>query len=375
MIKLVLVAVLGALLLPGAAFGQATRTWVSGVGDDANPCSRTAPCKTWAGAISKTATAGEIDALDSGGFGAVTITKSITLNGGESLASILVNGTNGVVVNIAQGNPSDPDRRVVLRNLSITGAGSGAFAGLAGVRVDQVKSLHLEQVDIGKFSADAIDFTPLASSGDSLSLSLDRVSIRDNNRNGLVAAAATADQQLRVLVRDSTVASTTGTVGIDGERGIGISADTGAHVWLTQTSVFDNLIGLKTFARLGQPGVIDDFCDNQIAGNADNGTAPNRLCPQPEPQTNTVTNNNNTVTQGPTVVVEKPAPAICVVPELTGLKLSAAKRGLKAAGCRLGKVTRKRSSRSSVGRVTSQRTKAGRKVKLNTKVHVKVGKR
>lgn len=61
-----------------SAWAQATRTWVSSVGDDANPCSRTAPCKTLAGAISKTAAGGEIDALDPGGFGALMITKSIT---------------------------------------------------------------------------------------------------------------------------------------------------------------------------------------------------------------------------------------------------------------------------------------------------------
>src|SRR5436853_3856995 len=82
-----------------AAQAQATRTWVSGVGDDANPCSRTAPCKTFAGAISKTADGGEIDALDPGGFGTVTITKSITIEGAGTLASILNAGTNGVNVN------------------------------------------------------------------------------------------------------------------------------------------------------------------------------------------------------------------------------------------------------------------------------------
>src|SRR5438045_6912203 len=73
------------------ADAQATRTWVSGVGDDANPCSRTAPCKTFAGAISKTAEGGEIDALDPGGFGTVTITKAITLEGtqGSGFGSIL----------------------------------------------------------------------------------------------------------------------------------------------------------------------------------------------------------------------------------------------------------------------------------------------
>src|SRR5688500_2946121 len=67
------------LMLAAPAQAQATRTWVSGVGDDANPCSRTAPCKTFAGAISKTAAAGEINCLDPGGFGGLTITKSIMI--------------------------------------------------------------------------------------------------------------------------------------------------------------------------------------------------------------------------------------------------------------------------------------------------------
>src|SRR5437762_8424071 len=79
-------------------FAQATRTWVSGVGDDASPCSRTAPCKTFAGAISKTAAGGEIDALDPGGFGAVTITKAITIDGHNTMTSVLASGGNGIVI-------------------------------------------------------------------------------------------------------------------------------------------------------------------------------------------------------------------------------------------------------------------------------------
>src|SRR5450756_2861664 len=90
--------IVAALLVPRVALGQATRTWVSGVGDDANPCSRTAPCKTFAGAISKTAPHGEIDVLDPGGFGAVTITKSISIEADGELAGLLVSGTNGIVV-------------------------------------------------------------------------------------------------------------------------------------------------------------------------------------------------------------------------------------------------------------------------------------
>src|SRR5690348_9026429 len=86
-------------LLASSAFAQATRTWVSGVGDDANPCSRTAPCKTFAGAISKTAAGGEISVLDPGGFGTVTITKAITINGEGNLAGIISAGGNAIVVN------------------------------------------------------------------------------------------------------------------------------------------------------------------------------------------------------------------------------------------------------------------------------------
>src|SRR5215468_7208489 len=91
-------SILTIIIMAGATFAsaQATRTWVSGVGDDVNPCSRTAPCKTFAGAISKTAAGGEISVLDPGGYGAVTITKSITISGNGDDTSILVSGTNGI---------------------------------------------------------------------------------------------------------------------------------------------------------------------------------------------------------------------------------------------------------------------------------------
>ena len=134
------------VLSPPAAHAQATRTWVSGVGDDINPCSRTAPCKTWAGAISKTAPGGEVSALDPAGFGAVTITKSITLNGDGTLAGIINAGTSGVIVNATAAD------HVVLRNLSINGGGQlnvpGAPGGLFGVRFLNGKTLTLDNVTI-----------------------------------------------------------------------------------------------------------------------------------------------------------------------------------------------------------------------------------
>jgi hypothetical protein len=128
------------------ANAQATRTWVSGVGDDANPCSRTAPCKTFAGAISKTAAKGEISVLDPGGFGAVNITKSITLNGDGTLAGILASLVNGIIVNA----PATTDV-VYIRNLTINGAGNGTN----GIRFIGAGKLYVENCAIYGFSSAA----------------------------------------------------------------------------------------------------------------------------------------------------------------------------------------------------------------------------
>src|ERR1700742_2254681 len=142
-----------AVLLAGfsyTAFGQATRTWVSGVGDDTTPCSRTAPCKTFAGAISKTAPGGEISVLDPGGFGAVTITKAITIDGDGTLAGILAATVNGIIV-----NAGDQDV-VVIRSISINGT-SGANIGLNGIRYLAGRSLRVENCSISGFSQQGID--------------------------------------------------------------------------------------------------------------------------------------------------------------------------------------------------------------------------
>lgn len=122
----ILVALAALFVLQASpAMAQATRTWVSGVGDDANPCSRTAPCKTFAGAISKTAAGGEINTLDPGGFGAVTITKSITIRSDSVEAGILVSGTNGIIINAGASD------KVVLDGLDFEGLGTG----LSGVNI------------------------------------------------------------------------------------------------------------------------------------------------------------------------------------------------------------------------------------------------
>ena len=126
-----------ALAIPSSAFGQATRTWVSGVGDDANPCSRTAPCKTFAGAISKTANGGEINCLDPGGFGGLTINKSLTIKCHYTEGGALVAGTNGFVINATAND------KVTLKGLDINGAGTGARAARVGIKVERAAYVHV----------------------------------------------------------------------------------------------------------------------------------------------------------------------------------------------------------------------------------------
>jgi len=140
-----------------AAQAQSTRTFVSGVGNDADPCSRTAPCRTFSGALIKTFINGEINALDPGGYGTLNLTKSIIIDGtnGSGYGSILASGTTGVIVNIAPGNPNDPHRSVRLRNLSINGTGpSGAVGtrtGTDGVRMIAGTSLIIDNTVINDF--------------------------------------------------------------------------------------------------------------------------------------------------------------------------------------------------------------------------------
>jgi len=138
------------LVLASAAQAQATRTWVSGVGDDVNPCSRTAPCKTFAGAISKTAKDGEISVLDPGGYGAVTITKSIYINGthGAGYGSIIASLVNGVIINITDA--ADVRKAVRLRSLDI----NGASTGINGVSILAANNVWVEDCVIDGFTGD-----------------------------------------------------------------------------------------------------------------------------------------------------------------------------------------------------------------------------
>jgi Right handed beta helix region len=197
------------------ANAQATRTWVSGVGDDANPCSRTAPCKTFAGAISKTANCGEIDALDPGGFGAVTITKSITIDGTGTLAGILASLTTGVIVNATATDV------ITIRGLTI----NGACNGIRGMNILQAKTVNVEDCVIFRFANEGI----LVNESSDMTLNVRNTVIRDNVGDGISTTTSSGSQGVKTTLEHTSLIG----------NGRGLHARSGSRV-TARNSVFSN---------------------------------------------------------------------------------------------------------------------------------------
>jgi hypothetical protein len=190
------------LFATSSASAQAVRTWVSQTtaGDDANPCSRSAPCRTFAGAISKTAINGEIDALDPGSYGPVSISKSITLDGGTGAgwASILSGTGNGLTINLTDTSGNDPRHTVRLRNLTITGTGltgsQGHRIGDIGVEIILASAIYIENTLITDFAQRGI-----SDERDSGKLYVNDTTVRHCGQTGIVVIPTTTTTVTGIL--------------------------------------------------------------------------------------------------------------------------------------------------------------------------------
>ena len=282
-----------------AAYGQATRTWVSGVGDDANPCSRTAPCKTFAGAISKTLGGGEIDCLDPGGFGAVTITKALTIDCGTFPGGILNTGVNGVIVNAGASD------KVVLRNLVIQGTTSGT-QGVNGVRFLAGQELHLDRVVIQGKNTLCVDVNKTASgflyvrnsyftecpTGINLTTTVGNVVATVETSifsglatNGVAAnAGALANVSRSVFTNLNGIALSAGTSGakLNADSNVvvncfvGASVVTGATLTMAGNFLHDNVTGINVAASSTFLSSGDNKVSGGTAGSTSTGPIPLR---------------------------------------------------------------------------------------------------
>jgi hypothetical protein len=270
-LKLSPVLVVVALAVPSSAFGQATRTWVSGVGDDANPCSRTAPCKTFAGAISKTANGGEINCLDPGGFGGVTIGKSLTIKCHYTEGGVLVSGTNAIVINATATD------NVTLRGLDINGIGVGGFTSLTGVKVLSAARVTLIDNEIYRFQS-GVTIAPTSPST--------RVVLSGNHihNNGIGVINAPGNNTITNtvatlrynLIHDNTCGVVSGAGGTNGSTpaaatNCGTAAigaiDKLAATRLWHNGIHDNAFGV--FSR-GTNSIVD-IGHNEVTGNTSFG--------------------------------------------------------------------------------------------------------
>jgi Right handed beta helix region len=297
-VSMAVAATLAMPLLSGApAQAQATRTWVSGTGSDTNVCSRTAPCQTWAGALAKTAAGGEIDALDAGGFGPLTITQSITIDGGGGqVASTLAAGTNGIIVSAGATDI------VVLRNLRFQGSlgnGSGGSPGLNGILFTSGAQLIVDKCDITGFSANGINITGngyaavyntsianvgnagVLALGSSSQVKVENVRI-DGSKFGVAIAAGS-----KLTFSHSVSSNATDGVEVDGGGNLfvdnsvlsynvnGAAVGGGANFAMGNTDVTFNTTGVAG------GGTYNSYTNNRFFGNGSNGLPPAPLAPNP----------------------------------------------------------------------------------------------
>ena len=306
----VLGTLLGIAVQTAPADAQATRTWVSGVGNDANPCSRTAPCRTFAGAIPRTLAGGEINCLDPGGFGAVTITISIAISC-ETEGGVLNAGTAGIVINTLATD------KVFLNGLHINGGGTGTH----GIRFLRAGALHVRNSTIRGATGNGIDFAPngagelfvtdtyIAETGGAATTAgisivptgtgsarfLIDNSHLDNNVNGLRASGVGSTGGIRGIVRNSTASG-------NGGNGIATTSPGGAVIslFLERNAVGNNLNGIvsdgnQSFVNISgnvvtangtgivtsNGGAINSYTNNFIDGNTTvNGAPTGSLTPQ-----------------------------------------------------------------------------------------------
>jgi hypothetical protein len=296
-------AALGVFLQVAPTHAQATRTWVSGIGDDANPCSRTAPCKTFAGAISKTAAAGQINVMDPGAYGALTITKSITVDATGNFAGVLATvGSSGIIINALASDV------VVLKGLTIDGAGTGGH----GIRHLAGGALHIENCIINNFAQKGIDIEPTTATFLFIKDTIVRNNVNAVNGGGILLKPGVggsvraeldgvrvernlfglrAENNTETVVRNSVFVGSTGGAGIGiGVHAVGVA---NAQINLEGSIVSNNLShgvqasGTNSFVRLSNTmvtnnsgtginptgsGVVHTFGTNRIVGNATNGT-------------------------------------------------------------------------------------------------------
>jgi hypothetical protein len=284
------------------------RTWVSGTGDDTSQCVVDAPCLTFAAAMALTLPGGEIDALDPGDFGPVTITKSLSIVGNQDAVSALSptsGGTSGIVVTagandvvnlrglifngfagtgasgvvfnsgaklrikgctflgfagggitFSPGAGSAATAKMVVESSNILGSGSGVVVSPSAGIAANVQLTHL-RTDGNSGDGVIADGT---AGGGAISVAIDNASIGFNAGNGINAVSGSGSVTIDII---RSAIETNGLAGILSNQSGGGSSS----VTVGSSQIHGNGVGMQS----GGGGVLLSYGNNQMTGNGTNG--------------------------------------------------------------------------------------------------------
>ncbi len=277
----------------------ATRTWVSRAGDDVNPCSASAPCRSFAGAIFRTDVNGEINCLDAGGFGPVIISKSITIDCHDVFASIHDPGTNGITIAFDAFPATDTRRTVRLRNLNINGLTTGLIGiNITGVTQATNSAVFIEDCLVdGMFAGAMRGISDTRNAGE---LTIVNTTVRNVGGSAILIAPADGTHRLeatldRVRAQNADVGiritrparALIGHTVLSGNAKAGIEANGGVELHISNSTISKSDTGVVsdgaairlsnneiTLNRIAIHGTTTSFGNNRISGNASAGTAP-----------------------------------------------------------------------------------------------------
>lgn len=294
------------------AHAQANRTFVSGHGTDTGTCTLTAPCRSFAYALSQTIKGGEITTLDPAGYGSVTIDRAVSIvNDGVGEAGITAPaGTSGITITAGITDV------VNLIGLTVVGGGAGSGTAGSGIALTQGGGLNVQNCVIRNFSGNGIAFLPnanfpfngylnvsdtvvsnngqaavggsgidVAPTGSGrFTITLTRVQAVGNAQNGISLVAPAASAGVSATVADSGIsgnphyglevqsAGNPATAIVTGSEIVAsnvgaVSSGSAASLYLTANTIVGNATAYEAMSS----GTVASYGDNYIIANTDNG--------------------------------------------------------------------------------------------------------
>jgi len=242
-------------LAAAPAQAQRDRVFVASYGSDTNPCTYGSPCKTFQNAINVVAVGGEVTAIDSAGFGPISISHAVTITSPDGIEAGIAAPASGASAITINAGPND---NVVLSGLTLDGAN---VANTTGIAFNSGASLHVHNCTIRNFAFYGIDFVPAASG----QLFVSNTLITNfSNLNGT---------GINIAPSSGSVAAVLNHVDILKVQGTALNAGANAGVTLRDSTFSGNATGVN----MTSGGTVVSYGNNAIAGNTTNvagGTIP-----------------------------------------------------------------------------------------------------